>query len=202
MPYQVSLPLKKPYIQGVKVLDDQSGIRNLNIRHGDDLIRYGMNHGIPLNPKIVPRRFEIEISVKQMPDLISLALSWGVTDVFRDKVEELEAGVHQFFPVEIWARGGEQPTRNYWLMNVCNRVDAINAKESVLRSTHDGRFFDRHGLGENEVAKLVFHKSIIAGMSMWVDRRYPDTIFFCDELFAFVMDNEMAKLKFWKVYME
>lgn len=202
MPYHVSLPLRKPYLPGVKVLDDQSALKNLNIRHNGDLITFGMSNGVPLDPEIVPKRFEIEISASQMPGIISLAIAWGVTEVFRDKLEEFEPGVHQFFPADIWAKGGERPNRRYWVMNVCNRVDAIDPEKSVMRSKYDGRYYDRYGLGEGEEAKLVFDKSIVAEKCMWVDRRFAGGFFICDELLAFVKENKLAKLETWKVYTE
>jgi len=202
VPYLVSLPNRKPYLPGVSVLDDQSGILSLNIRHKGDLITYGMTNGVPLDPEIVPTRFELEISADQMPGLISLAVGWGANDTFRRKVEELEPGVHQFFRAEISTKSGDHPKAPYWVMNVCNRVDAIDSERSVMRPMFEGQKYSRDGLAAGVEAKLVLKNQEVLGMCMWVDRRYTGGLFFSDKLFDFVEETGLAELISWKVYAE
>ncbi len=134
-----------------------------------------------------------------MPEIISLRFAFGVTDRFRQKVEDLEPGVHQFFEVEISAKGGEQPKHRYWFLNICNRVDAIDQELTTLPLVHDGLLYSTEGLSVGDDLGLVFRKEAVAGKCMWIDRRVIGTFFFSDELVAFVEENQLTETRTWKV---
>ena len=213
MPYLVDTPLLPQYTVPIKFERDITEELKRSFQLGNDWLNVSDHHGLPIDPDIVPRRAFIQTKAKRLMDFVSLRFRKGVTDAFRQKVEELEPGVHQFIPVEIFTRDGEPVEKTYYLMNVCHRVDAIDEEKSIVTwkgipGIEEKRHCIMWGLPEGYTKetwhknyRLVFKKELIEGMCMWIDRRYPG-LFYSDELFEFVEKAKLKKLKGTKVYAE
>lgn len=217
MPYHVKLFKRSPYSPNLTVLDEPPEWGE-SITHDGEWILYKSMSGVPVNPAHAPSRFKVGVAAARLPDLFGLGHGLGVTDLVRDKVEELEPGVHQFLPAEITAKGGERPEKRYWFLHICNRVDAIDPERSVLRVDEKGRFhWDR--LPEGAKPRMVLREEIIAGKCLWINPRWTGGGFFMsDELFdfvtegkrkdffappgAFVGGGKRTKLISWEVYVE
>jgi len=115
-------------------------------------------------------------------------------------VEELEPGIHQFFPVELTAKDGEVLEKRHWLLNICNRVDAVDLSKSEQPPT--GKSYDSHIVRSPGEAPIVLRKEVIAGKCVWIDRRIGFASFFSDELMHFMEKHEFAKFRSWKVRAE
>lgn len=193
MPYNVSLYMRSPYILDPEVLD-QPPEWTERFTHDGERIHIRAGSGVPVDPAFAPSRFRIELPAARLPDMFNLGIGGPcVTDLVRDKVEELEPGVHQFLPVEITAKGGECPEKRFWLLHICNRVDAIDPDRSVLRVDEKGRFhWDRLPAGVQP--RMVLRKEVIAGKCLWYDRRWlPGGFFMSDELFDFLTEGKVFK---------
>lgn len=88
-----------------------------------------------------------------------------VNQTFKDILEELEPGVHQFFPMEIFIKDYKVGDR-YWL-NICNRLDSKHRgltwplnEYGLHRPTREQRAND----------KLVFSEDAIGGHHAWHDK--------------------------------
>ncbi|MXN65822.1 hypothetical protein GR183_12985 [Stappia sp. GBMRC 2046] len=213
MPYLVESLLLPQYTVPIKFEHDITEELKQDFQYGSDWLHVSNQNGVPIDPNIVPRRAFIQTKAKRLMDFVSLRFRYGVTEPFRQKVEELEPGIHQFIPVEIFTRDGEPVEKTYYLMNVCHRVDAIDEEKSIVTWKEGAGNEARRkcimwGLPEGYTKetwhknyRLVFKKELIEGMCMWIDRRYSG-MFFSDELFEFVEKTKLKKLKGTKVYAE
>jgi hypothetical protein len=150
--------------------------------------------GTPLEPSEVPHRFKTKTRADRLPDMFTVQAGFMVSDILRDKIEELEPGVHRFFDAEITAKGGEKPAKRYWLFQICNLVDAIDEEKSVLRIIEGTRTYIPTGMGQGVKAKIVIHKELVEGMCIWMDKRFTE-FFMSDELFEFVRKNKLTRLE-------
>jgi len=121
----------------------------------------------------------------------------GVSKRFKDLVEEIEPGVHQFFPVELFLQDGVTPYGEpFWLLNVATRVDAIALEHSnMYKQGEDGQFgpIDFEGMF-NHLAKYVeksglpslitVYKDRIAGRALWCDHRFGARTFCSEAMMA------------------
>jgi hypothetical protein len=131
-------------------------------------------------PTELPSMIRTNSRKKRFHALMKPAGRWIVRDDFRQVVEGLEPGVHQFVPVSIvYDRSGEPiPSEQpYYFMNILQCFDAIGEERSEVRRqphvkiTQQGGFeqgsklVPTHGL--RTAWKLVMRKEIIAGRHLW-----------------------------------
>lgn len=199
MPYLIMISTRSPYIpNGLEVLDEKPELFLPTWSDGE-LVLNQIVGGVPLDPEIVPRHFSVDVAGERLPDFFGLSVGYGVTDAFRDKVEELEPGVHQFFPISITAKGGESPKKRHWLLHICNRLDALDPDETDLPVYADSENYDISLLFGSRDFKIAVRKSLVNGKCMWMDRRISGLPFFSNELFSFIDENKMTKLESWSV---
>jgi hypothetical protein len=218
MPYHVSLYKRSPYILDVEVLD-QPPEWTERFEHEGEWIMYRSMSGVPVNPDHAPSRFRVGIPAARLPDLFGLGPSLGASDLVREKIEEMEPSVHQFLPAEITAKGGERPERRYWFLHICNRVDAIDPDKSALRYDERLEKFRTDNVPGGAKPRMVLRKEAIAGMCLWIERRWSGGFFISDELSDFLTDGKRfkelafpsgafvggrkrAKLESWEVFTE
>lgn len=198
MPYMVSLESQSPFVPSpIDIPDYTPGTLSKPITVNGERIVSMINSGTPLDPAIVPKRFSVGVVAKSLPDIFSLKLGLGVTKTFREKVEELEPGIHQFFSIALRDKSGEVLEERYWLLNICNRVDAVDLAKSEQPPT--GKSYDSHIVRTHGEVKIVLRNELISGKCMWIDRRVGFAYFFSDELMDFVEANNLTKFRSWKV---
>lgn len=201
MPYHVQIDIRSPYhAKDGEVLDYPENWFEPTERRGRLWRGNRIYRGAPLEPSEVPHRFKTKTRADRLPDMFAMPAGYMVSDVLRDRIEELEPGVHRFFDAEITAKGGEKPAKRFWLFQICNLVDAIDEEKSVLLTVGNGfKGYRRYGLGEGVEAKMVLRKEAIQGMSVWLDERY-GAFFLSDELFEFIRKNRLTRLDSWEVF--
>jgi len=201
MPYAWEIDLRSPYhAKDPEVLDYPDDWFEDTERHGRVWGGNRIFRGAPLDPSEVPHRFKTATRADRLPDMFDIPTGYMVSAVLRDKIEELEPGVHRFFDTEITCKGGEKPAKRYWLFQICNLVDAIDEEKSVRFVSENGfKNYKRYGLGPGAEPKLVFRKEAIAGMCVWMDERFAD-FFMSDELVEFIRKNRLTRLETWEVF--
>lgn len=87
-----------------------------------------------------------------------------VSPRFRDLIEAIEPGVHQFVPVEFVAKDGS-PLATRWFWQVCNRLDSVHRERTnyvldrgVWRAPND------------QEHRLVFDLETIGDAKFWHDK--------------------------------
>ncbi|MEP3276179.1 MAG: DUF1629 domain-containing protein [Stappiaceae bacterium] len=186
-----------------RVACDPEALALLNkqvIEHDGMLIMGYKQAGLSVDPDAAPKTAQVLSAHKKLFDIVPANYRLLVTRPFIEKVEELEPGVHQFLPIEVRMKSGELAERDYWILNICNRTNAIDPDNSVLSNTGDTYF--THGIGPGATPKLVFNKARIDSMCMWIDQHYSMGEFFSDELMQFIESEKLKDLEKWKVFAE
>jgi hypothetical protein len=110
---------------------------------------------------------------------------------FRDLVEAIEPGIHQFFPLNLLNKSGEAIDPPYFLFNVTQSYECINPEKSALDWREwDGRGADGKPMRLKRLAiksedGLVLRKELVAGRHMLRSKGegvLNGCLFFSDEL--------------------
>jgi hypothetical protein len=162
----------------------------------------GARDGRRVHAEHVPTRIALRDA---HPDRLLLdfelsAIGLKISTAAKDLIERLEPGVHQFFPVEVFAYSYDPATwqdvyGNYdpvpagtyvdrkiadqWFFVICNRLDTMN-RDLTVGITERG-FYRPEKVGVE--GKLILNRSVIGQASVWCERCVPG-IFFSDELIA------------------
>ncbi|WP_339860789.1 imm11 family protein [Paremcibacter congregatus] len=138
--------------------------------------------GRPVDPTYVPTRLKRGgPSPSKQPLLEIGSFNAGgllVSEQFKEILEGLEPGVHQFFPMEIEQRGKYLGKR--YLFVIGNRLDSLNRAHSIPKTDPGTLFSHLTSLGE---IKKVFDKKSIADHHAWHDK-YCRGRYVSDELVA------------------
>ena len=114
-----------------------------------------------------------------------------VSDRFRQLIEEIEPGVHQFEPVRFIAKNGEELS-NRWFWQVCNRLDTVHA-ERTENYKRNPTFWQATLRGE---PKLVFNSNAIGQAKFWSDKHLGDGPYVSDPARDKMLANAMTGVHF------
>ena len=137
-----------------------------------------MQHGYRVNSDKMPKVMLWPGGNNALPEVI-MHNCLAVSPRFRDLVEQFEPGLHQFFPVDVHKDMNNGPVATYYWINVCNRIDSINAEKTtyIRKKDYTGKeFWSRTGAPAD--AKIVFSKEKTARYHLWVDPNVPAAIHF------------------------
>lgn len=81
--------------------------------------------GRAVHPENLPAKMKVVGAKHKLADYIRFGPRFICSDAFRETVEQVEPGVHQFEPVElVWKNGAT--AGNYFFVVFCNRISAID----------------------------------------------------------------------------
>ena len=124
-----------------------------------------MLFGRRVKTEFLPTRIRPTTNQSRMPDFARAQLAHVCTAKFRDVVESLEPGVHQFVPVEVVRKNGDHVADMFWFV-VCNRLDTLEL--DLLRPPVSKLGF-YSGLSNDP--RIVFNRSKIGPHHVWIDKR-------------------------------
>ncbi|WP_353682751.1 DUF1629 domain-containing protein [Mesorhizobium sp.] len=102
---------------------------------------------------------------KIMPADLMMHNSFFVSGKFREVVEKLEPGLHQFVPVELLWKDGSHAASYFWFYP-CNRIDGMDREQT----THE--FREKSGLWMNRPGgSYVVNLQRVGGRNVWIDPR-------------------------------
>lgn len=149
---------------GIDALDgDWQRVQPLDLSH-DDGIRIKAtcsNQGRPLDAAFMPTRMRVNGPKRKLVDTLPTYGALLVDQRFKDAVEALEPGVHQFFPIALEWKDGTPTGSRYWF-NPCNRLDAIDRERSTKPF--------RNKVMQSGPGEIVFNRSRIGGCHVWKDK--------------------------------
>lgn len=153
---------------------------------------------------LAPESATKESKAKKLPDFFTLqSLGWACPKEFIDIVEGFEPGLHQFIPIKLFWNDGTEVPRDYWIINVCARLDTVAEMHSSVRrypehpNPYDpDRFSYRFKQGPRT---LAVYRDRIEGHAMWWDWRTVGGFMWSDALWEAV---EAAGLKGWEAKMD
>jgi hypothetical protein len=168
---------------------------NLKIAADDPLLldELAAPIGIPLLQK---PPFPLSLQIKKMsgplPDKLPNDPLGEVNSAIKNKIEQIEPGVHQFFPVDVFLPDGSKDEPRWW-MKVCNRVDAVALEqcEDVYEYRPKPEQYPNwmyYRSNWDKRTKIAVHKDRVAGKAMWYDWRIQKN-FFSEELGQYFIDN-------------
>lgn len=156
------------------------------------------------DPAEVPKRVHLLSGDKAIPDFVAINGRLSMCPEARALVEELEPGVHQFFPVEVVRPRSKRPIHRldgrvldgpYYLFNVQAALDAVWVERSevdVLYDRVDGRprVIRRPGNWN-----IVLRRDVIQGHHVWRGaRQLKNDMFFSDALVRAIEARRLRKL--------
>jgi len=124
-----------------------------------------MRFGRRVKTEFLPTRIRPTTNQNRMPDFAIVRLAQICSAKFRDVVEILEPGVHQFVPVEVVRKNGDHVADMFWFVP-CNRLDTLELELLYPPVNHHGRY---RGAGGD--SRIVFSRSRIGDHHVWIDKR-------------------------------
>lgn len=185
MPEIIGAPRDVPEARRVLAPDIPTWKRDLSYR------------GTRLEPHEVRREFWLHGSHRDFGDVFPVCAYWGCTAEWRQAVEALEPGLHQFFPIvirrarsqrPIWRLDGREAVDgDFFLFNCLQLLDAVLVERSsghLVKRYEDGRL----GYSPNS-DDLCVSKAVVSGRHIWLDGRYLGDAHF------FVSDKLMERFR-------
>lgn len=116
-----------------------------------------------------PLRDRITSRPKVMKDIVCSSFGYAVSDKARQVIEAVEPGVHQFLPFAFVNKRGVIDPERRWLLNVCNRIDAIDVEKSGpnIVEAPEGTIWRNAGPMD-----LVMSRDRMADRHLWYEWRY------------------------------
>ncbi|KYG24326.1 hypothetical protein SE92_32100 [Bradyrhizobium sp. AT1] len=134
-----------------------------------------------------PSEFRLDESGKSLGALLLLTNRLLAVDAkMHELIESLEPGVHQFWPLRITQKKGEEYPVPYFGMIVRHFIDSFVPGESVgYEGSQELNFFSIIHSTKKAYGDLAVSKSMVAGNHLWRERRLKrPNILFSDELQA------------------
>lgn len=121
--------------------------------------------GRPVDTTHLPTKVQQAGPKRKFKDISPDGL-YSVSEKFREVVERLEPGVHQFVPVEFVWKDGTHAADRYWYFP-CNRLDSVDRDKTTLEFRH---IWDPGSDGE-----VFFSRSQIGDCHLWRDKFMPSS---------------------------
>lgn len=156
------------------ILLTNEGRTKLGPRWNPDF-RNVLEWGVPIEGEHMPKEYFFKGPVRQIADFNNMWGSALVSQKFKDVVEALEPGIHQFFPVKAYWPGKKPVEDKFYWFHICTALDSVSEEASNL----DARKVIYSPVYEKEVTRgwrnynnenLVFSASDIEGLHLWQDR--------------------------------
>jgi len=146
--------------------------------------------------RYIPKKAFMNKSKKTFSAFSSIRFFISYTEEFKEKIEELEPGVHQFFPIEIYRKDGSLLERPVYLMNICTQLDSlmVEKSEKLQRITMPPNVVDPelYTIIPN-ISTIVLNGDIIKGHHIWMEKHISgmNRYFYSDKLVAFVKKQKL-----------
>lgn len=181
MPYGLNVQPTWGHYPKVEPLDGYAGpISALNPINDGGVGWSGRTGGVPVDGTHYPKRMQCaNARGRQLPDF-DQQLDLNVSERAQQAIEQMEPGIHQFFPVEYLDTNGTLLETRYWLV-VGNRIDGMDRNHTnmiledgnVWRPAKDfvrrGEAIPAH-IDPKQPAKLAFNLQAIGSAHLWVDK--------------------------------
>ncbi|MFQ6547712.1 imm11 family protein [Aestuariibius sp. 2305UL40-4] len=129
--------------------------------------------GFPVPEELAPPPVAHEIESAPLSDVFPMSGVFAVSQRFRSIIEEFEPNVHQFFPVTLRRykprNKDAEPDELYFILNVCQRFDAVFSGPEKRRPITETERGDEAGKPVISIKgrTRTFSKQKIAGRHLW-----------------------------------
>ena len=114
-----------------------------------------------------------------------------VSAAFKDSVEEIEPGRHQFIPISVLDRQSNVQAGSFYIFNVIGQIDVIVEERSNLKPIAR-EFIEVWEYTRKEGPwRCAVYANRIAGRACWVEMRYGRNSFISDRLAALLAKRQL-----------
>lgn len=188
MPYFFAIPLDNRHV----LIDAHPTIES------DNYVIVPLGPNRDFDASRLPKSMTVDYPDKSIPGLFSIRYGYAVHEQLKDKIEELEPGVHQFIEFELVTRGGVVSKNRYFFLNIRNVVSALDEDHSKLPENVDfkNRYIISNSIHSPIEARIVFKKNIVKEKCLWIEEKmgFNNNEFISDELYNFIVENKLAKM--------
>ena len=169
--------------------------------HGVDLLS-----GIPAPQLPMPEKAFIRKPIGRHPidhnrlpdepiyDIMRSHFGWIISERCRNLIEELEPQTHKFIPFRIIGIDGKDIPGRFWILNICNLVDAFAAELCEHTKRLSPRALDpddwQYHPANQPDKNFFLWKAKVHGKMLWSDRRFYRNRVFVSDLF----NTEVSKM--------
>ena len=155
--------------------------------------------------------FETEYSACEFGNVMHSSQGFLVSQNVVDLIEKLEPGVHQYFPVKIFLKDNVELRIRYYLLNICEVIQAMIYDKSEVRVDYwdpinsnprkyntrmvTATFAIEFGLKAGELGRIYVDREKIKNRSLWAEVGFDKIC--CSEEFLQKM-NEIGGLGTWQ----
>lgn len=153
---------------------------------------FGLSMGKPVDSIDVPTTADETKGRKKLADIFSMPGLNAVSSRFRDLVEGLEPGVHQFFPLKLFYKNGSRVEEDYFVFNCTVSFDCLLTAQSEVTwyGLDDPNECPRVRVGWRD--RIVLSRPAIAGRHVWCPLKIRHAgIYVSDEMYAQMSEMEM-----------
>ncbi|MCV0429715.1 MAG: hypothetical protein K5905_30115 [Roseibium sp.] len=136
-----------------------------------------------------PNKFELHKSYAALGSLFQMPNRLlAVETAFKDVVERVEPGIHQFRPLSVTTRIGKVFPKQYYTLVIgqfLDSFDPIASDEGTWEKAKNSDSYLVYINSKKYIAGLAFSRSAIGGAQLWRERKlYSPEIYFSDTLKA------------------
>lgn len=148
-----------------------------------------LTSGIPFPvPDFVPK-LRLQKHLKGKADFIQGGGYLTISDRVVEAIEDLEPGVHRYWPVDIFNKDGSLAGR-WWFLNICNRLDTLDQEKSKVRQVNspskplvpDFIVLTKDQPHPNGPELLVCRQEVVKNHAIWCEYRLQNSTFISDAL--------------------
>ncbi|GAB2176323.1 imm11 family protein [Dongia sp. agr-C8] len=152
-------------------------------------------------PVMVARRRDDDDYVRgAIPDFLTIASKHVASEGFRQVVEELEPGLHQFIPVTLYDRGEIPVGKPYFIVNALTIMDVLLKSARIAELRAAGMAPSREELiARGDSSYEMAERSAVEGRHLWRPT-FPTDLFFSDQLMLQIRRARLRKLTAFHVY--
>lgn len=127
-----------------------------------------------------PYEFDCPVKAENFYNFMYTNAGIIISESVVELIEDMEPGVHQYFPVNFIMKSGPQPKQQYYLLNVCVSRKTLNFEKSRVFKAHNNEDVRWYFQGEeyavtleSQVPKLdppydlFVDKSALQGHTLW-----------------------------------
>ncbi|WP_146006567.1 imm11 family protein [Bradyrhizobium forestalis] len=155
------------------------------------IIRATWVSGTILSPDVMPRRVRLIRGEAMYDWLVVRGGATLVSSRFRDAVEQLDPGRHQFFPVVVEDKKGRAWPGSFFIFNVVGRIDSIIEDRSSFKVTGRGQIenwsYQRVGPWQ-----CTLNATVIGDRACWIEHHHSECWFISDRLAALLQERGLT----------
>lgn len=204
MAYQFKTSFFKPrYLPKVEWIDKPKRTPEEFRRLTDSLPYNPMDFPNRYNPYLNGTKAKVKSKHKELPDIFPGPGPFNCSPRFKDLVEELEPGIHEFINFEILMQNGEPVEGGYFHFNVLQVLDAIIPEKSTIEYGMSALGKETWIITEPTVSeKFTFDQSVINGKHLWWDTKMGIRQVYCSDTFQNEFQNRGMKFLEFKKHEE